>query len=93
MAGNITQESTLPVTVASYPYTVTAALSPPSAESRVLTATVTLDDLGNTVSASSVLGSNVNWHDSTLRSNSANSYIKVEKYANGTLIFSFGGSS
>ncbi len=93
LAGSITQESTLPVTVASYPYTVTASLSPPSAESRVLTVAVTLDELGNTVSASSVLGSNVNWNNPTLRSNSADSYIKVEKYENGTLTFSFGGSS
>ena len=91
LESDITQVSALPVTVASYPYSVTAELTPPSEESRLLTVTVTLDELGNAASASCVLGSNVEWIDSTLRSNSAGSYIKVEK-RDGTLTFSFGGS-
>ena len=58
----------------------------------VFTAFLTLDEIGNTVTASAVLGPNVLWTDSVLRSTSMNASIIVEKYSNGTLGFSFGGS-
>lgn len=91
LAGDITQVSPLPVTVGSYPYNVTGSLSdPPDGSAKILTVTLTLDEVGNTANASAVLGTNVQWIDSTLRSNSADAYINVEKAA-GTLTFSFGG--
>jgi hypothetical protein len=91
LAGDITQASTLPVTVGSYPYNATGLLSdPPDGSAKVLTVSLTLDEVDNTANASAVLGTNVQWIDSTLRSNSADAYIKVEK-ADGTLTFSFGG--
>ena len=93
LAGSITQVSTLPVTVASYPYDATGSLSTPSelGSVKILTVTLTLDEMGNTVTAAAVLGNNVNWTDSTLRSNSADASIHVNKSEDNTLSFSFGG--
>ena len=93
LAGTVTQASTLPVTVGSYPYTATGSLSSPSDpdSTRILTVTLTLEELGNTVTAAAVLGPNVQWITSTLRSNSANASIDVQKFSNSTLVFSFGG--
>ena len=98
LAGTITQESTVPVTVGSYPYNVTGSLSIPSAENstRILKVTLTLDDVGNTATAAAVLGPNVEWTESTFRSSSAGASINVNKFSNSThtiLTFSFGGSS
>ena len=93
LAGTVTQASTLPVTVGSYPYTATGSLSNPSDpdSTRILTVTLTLEELGNTVTAAAVLGPNVQWTESTLRSNSPNASIDVQKFSNSTLVFSFGG--
>ncbi len=93
LTGNITQASTLPITVASYPYTATGSLSdPPDPEAtKILTVTLTLDDVGNIVSANAVLGPNVQWNESTFRSTSSDASINVQKFSNGTLAFSFGG--
>jgi len=93
LAGDITQASTLPVTVGSYPYTATGSLSSPSDpdSTRILTVTLTLEEVGNTVTAAVVLGPNVQWTESTLRSNSAEASIDVQKFSNSTLVFSFGG--
>jgi len=95
LTGNINQFTNLPVSISSYPYSVTAVLSsPPEPDAvRVLTVTVTLDDLDNVVTAAAVLGSNVEWVESTLRSNSVDASINVAKDADGGLTFSFGGSS
>ena len=92
LTGTVTQASPVPVTVGGYPYTVEGQLSSPDGSARVFTAFLTLDDIGNTVTASAVLGPNVLWTDSVLRSTSVDASIIVEKYSNGTLGFSFGGS-
>ena len=91
LAGTVTQASTVPVTVGSYPYNATGSLSSPSdpESTKILTVILTLDEGDNTVTAAAVLGPNVQWTESTLRSNSADAYIKVEK-EDGTLSFSFG---
>jgi hypothetical protein len=93
LAGTVTQASTLPVTVSSYPYTATGSLSSPSDpdSTRILTVTLTLEELGNTATAAAVLGPNVQCTQSTLRSNSADASIDVQKFSNSTLVFSFGG--
>jgi hypothetical protein len=92
--GEITQASPVPITVGFYPYEATCSLSNPSdGSAKILKVTLTLDEVGNTASASVVLGQNVVWADQTpLRSNSADASINVEK-EDGTLTFSFGGSS
>jgi hypothetical protein len=87
----VNQSSPVPVTVASYPYNATCSLSdPPGDAAKVLTVSLELDNVGNTANASAVLGTNVEWVPSTLRSNSADASINVEK-ADDTLTFSFGG--
>jgi hypothetical protein len=93
LTGTVTQASTLPITVASYPYTATASLNnPPDPNAtKFLTVTLTMDDVGNTVSANAVLGPNVQWAESTFRSTSSDASIIVQKFSNGTLSFSFGG--
>jgi hypothetical protein len=93
LAGTVTQASTLPVTVSSYPYNATGSLSSPSDpdSTRILTVTLTLDEVDNTATAAAVLGPNVQWTESTLRSNSADASIDVQKFSNSTLVFSFGG--
>ena len=94
LAGNVTQASTIPLTVDSYPYTATGLLNNPSDpdSTRILTVTLTLDNVDNTVTAAAVLGPNVQWTEgSTLRSNSASASIDVQKFSNGTIVFSFGG--
>ena len=94
MAGNVTQASTIPLTVDSHPYTATGLLNNPSDpdSTRILTVTLTMEEMGNTVSAVAVLGPNVLWtNGSILQSNSPNASIDVQKFSNGTLVFSFGG--
>lgn len=94
LARNITQASILPRTIDSYPYTAVGSLRSASGQnsSRILTLTLTLGVVENTAVASAVLGSNVLWKaESVLQSNSAGASIEVQKFVNGTLLFSFGG--
>jgi hypothetical protein len=93
-AGTVTQASTLPPSIASYPYTAVGSLSSPldSNSSKILTLSLALQIVGNTATASAVLGSNVLWQKGSIfQSNSANASIIVQKFSNGTLLFSFGG--
>ncbi len=93
LTGDITQTSPVPVTVGSYPYNVTCSLSePPGGSANVLTVTLILDEVDNRATASAVLGTNVQWIDSTLRSNSADAFINVQKLDDEehTIVFSFG---
>jgi hypothetical protein len=90
----VTQASPVPVTVASYPYNATGSLSSLSENStRILSVTLTLDDVENTATAAAVVGPNLSWTDSTLRSTSTDAHIKVQKLDDEehTIIFSFGG--
>ena len=91
----VTQASTVPKTVGSYPYNATGSLSEPSEpeSTRILTVTLTMDDVGNTVTAQAVLGPNVQWTESTFRSTSADASINVQKLddVDHTVVFSFGG--
>lgn len=94
LSGDITQVLTLPVTVSSYPYIATGSLSTPSDPdaTKVLTVTLTLDEVDNTVTAVAILGPNVSWIDSTFRSIESNNVIEVNKEpVDGNLTFSFGG--
>lgn len=93
-AGNVTQASTLPPTIDLYPYTAVGSLSSLSDlnSSKILTLFLTLENLGNTATANAVLGSNVLWaEESIFRSNSPDASVNIQKFADGTLLFSFGG--
>ncbi|WNZ28624.1 MAG: hypothetical protein IAX21_08165 [Candidatus Bathyarchaeota archaeon] len=94
LTGTVTHASPVPVTIASYPYTVDGQLSNPLDDSaKVFTVILTLDnDVSTTVTASAVLGTNVQWLESSFRSTSFDASIIVEKFSNGTLSFTFGGS-
>lgn len=95
LEGIITQQSPVPVTIASYPYDVECSLSDPGdGSAKTLIVFLTLDDeVGDTVTALAVLGNNVQWTESTFRSTSVNASIIVQKLddEDHTLIFSFGG--
>jgi len=93
-AGNVTQASTLPPTVYSCSYTAVGSLSSPldSNSSKILTLSLTLEKFKNTATANAVLGPNVLWAEGSIfQSNSLDASIEVQKFANGTLLFSFGG--
>jgi len=93
-AGTVTQASTLPPTIDSYPYIAVGSLSSPldSNSSKILTLSLTLENVGNTATANAVLGPNVLWdEESILQSTSSDASIEVQKFANDTLLFSFGG--
>ena len=89
LAGNITQASTLPPTIESYPYTATGNLSAPLDSSRVLTLTLISEKAEDTVTATALLGPNVEWDGGTFRSDSPDASIKVEKKTDDTIHFSF----
>jgi hypothetical protein len=90
LVGTLIHESPLPVSIGAYPYDAIGSLSdPPDNSAKILTVTLTLDNVGNTATASVVLGANVNWVPSTLRSNSVDASIIVEKESD-VLTFSFG---
>lgn len=93
-AGTVTQASTLPPTIDSYPYTAVGSLFSPSDSnsSKILTVSLTLAKFGNTATANAVLGPKVLWQEKTIfQSDSPDASIEVQKFANGTLLFSFGG--
>lgn len=95
LTGTVTQASPVPVTVGSYPYTVEGSLyEPGDGSAKVFNTFLTLDEIDITVSASAVLGINVQWVDSSFRSTSVDAEIIVQKLddAEHTVVFSFGGS-
>jgi hypothetical protein len=89
-AGNITQASTLPPTIESYPYTANGSIaSLGSNSSSVLTLTLFLENTRNTATASALLGSNAKWAGGIFHSNSLSASINVQKLVTGILAFSF----
>jgi len=89
-AGNITHASTLPPTIQSYPYKATGSLRFADS-SGVLTLLLELLGTKITVTSTVVLGSNVLWmEESVFESTSPDASIRIQKFANGTLLFSFG---
>jgi hypothetical protein len=57
---------------------------------KILYLNLTLQKLGNTATAQTPLGPNVLWNEKSLfESASLNAGIKVQKFGNGTLLFSF----
>lgn len=92
-AGNGTFIPDLPSTVELYPYTATGSLRTPvdPNSSRVLVISLTLQEVGTNAKTKVTLGPNVLWNPSNIfESDSPDASIKVQKFANGTLLFSFG---
>ena len=88
-AGIVTQASNVPLFIESISYVVTAS------DRRVENSTMidlhlALMRGGITATTRVTLGPNVLWDESTFVSNSTGACIKVEKFSNGTLSFSFG---
>ncbi|MGQ9460204.1 MAG: hypothetical protein ACUVRA_03110 [Candidatus Bathyarchaeaceae archaeon] len=88
-AGTITQASNVPPFIESIPYVVIAS------DRRVENSTIIdlyLAFMGKSVSVTTrvTLGPNVMWRQSIFVSNSTSACVRVEKFSNGTLVFSFG---
>lgn len=91
--GTVTQASTFPTEIAGHSYTARGSLTASLEQGygKILTINLTLQALGNSASAKTSLGSNTLWGtQSVFTSSSLTASIKVQKYANGTLLFSFG---
>jgi len=89
----ITYASTFPTTIASHNYTARGSLrtSMDLNSSKILLLTLTLQDVGNTVTVQVSLGPNVLWNEESIfYSYSPNASIKVQKKTDRTLEFSFG---
>jgi hypothetical protein len=90
--GTIKWTSTLPKEVVSYPYIANGSLhtSLGSNSSKILILQVKLQKVGNAATASVTFGSNVLWNQaSVFYSDSSTAAIEVQKFADGTLRFSF----
>jgi len=92
-SGNITQASTFPKEIVSYPYTARGSLktSPEPNSSKTLLLNLTLQNAGNSATVQVSMGPNVSWNESSIfNSLSPNASIKIQKRADGILLFSFG---
>jgi len=90
--GTITQASTFPAEIAECSYHATGSLKASLQPSfgKILFLNLSLQKLGNTVTVQTPLGTNVLWNETSLfDSSSPNASIKVQKFVNGTLLFSF----
>ncbi len=91
-AGNITQASTFPKEISGHTYEAKGLLqgSFQFGFGRVLSLNITLQDLRSTVVVQTPLGPNVLWkEESIFTSSSTDASIRVQKFVNGTLLFSF----
>ena len=89
--GNLTQLITLPNNVEGCAYTATASLRSPKDGngSVILTICLELQRGGVAVNATTILGPGVRWGNHVLNSGFPDPSIRVEKFGNGTMIFSF----
>lgn len=94
-AGIVTQSADVPPFIENYPYSGTATLrtvlESTLNSSKVLTITLRLWTVGTIVTTSVILGQNVQWQESTFKSNSTSACINAVKLDNGTIRLSFGG--
>jgi hypothetical protein len=92
LAGTMDHALRIPETIDSHPYTITGSLSdPPDPETpKILTFTLTLIDV-DPVTATALMGPNVEWNDaSVLLSDAAETLVHIQKFSDGTIVFSFG---
>lgn len=91
LPGTIVHASTFPKEIGAHVYTVTGLLTTPVLNSsRILLLNLTVQELRNTVVVQTPLGPNALWNENSLFiSSSLGASIKAQKFANGTLLFSF----
>ena len=90
--GIVTLTPTLPLEIAKCSYYVTGLLKASlySGSENILFLNLTLRELGNSATAQTPLGLNVSWNKtSVFDSSSPKASIKVQKFTNGTVYFSF----
>jgi hypothetical protein len=94
-AGTVIQKANVPPFIENYPYNATATLRTVSEatlnSSKVMTITLRLRNIGTIATTEVVLGQNIQWQESTFKSNSTSACINAEKLTNGTIRMSFGG--
>ncbi len=87
--GNTTQTANVPELIENIPYVITAS-DRKVENSTIIDLYLALMGIGTTTTSRVTLGPKVVWQQSTFLSNSTCASIKVEKFSNGTLSFSFG---
>jgi hypothetical protein len=93
-AGTLTNTLDIPHFIEGYAYSGNATLEAVLGDqafnsSKELSITLKYNGLGISTTASVILGQNVEWTSSTFSSNSTNTCLNAEKYANGTIRLSF----
>lgn len=88
-AGIVTQVADVPPFIESFPYMITASYKK-IGNSTIIDLYFALTSTEVTATTRVILGPNAFWNQSTFVSNSTSASIEVEKFANGTLGFSFG---
>ena len=91
-AGTTILTPTFPSEISECPYYVKGLFGSTSQPSfgKILVLNLTLQKLGNTITVQTTLGSNVLWNAASIfDSSSPSASIKVQKFVNGTLLFSF----
>ena len=86
--GTTTQSTDIPTTIESIPYVITAS-DKKVENSTFIDLYLALEEVGITATTRVTLGPNVLWQQSTFVSNSVDPGLKIIKFANGTLSFSF----
>ena len=87
-AGTTTQATNVPPFIESIPYVVTAS-NRKVGNSTIIDLYLALMGIGITTTTRVTLGPNVLWEQLAFISNSTTASIRVEKFSNGTLDFSF----
>jgi hypothetical protein len=82
---NVTNKLDVPLFIEGYAYTATATLESASG-SKVLELTLTFKGIAISATAAVTLGQNVEWQDSTFRSNSTSACLHAEKDGSSGII-------
>ena len=91
-AGTMVQATTFPAEISGQAYIATGSLNQSLAygSGKILILNLTLQKLGTRATVRTPLGPNVSWDEQSLfDSSSPNASVKVRKFVNGTLLFSF----
>ena len=93
-AGTLVTKFNVPPLIEGYTYrgnaTLRAVLDPSADPNQILEIYLKFRGSSISATASVTLGQNVEWSDSTFLSNSTEACLTAEKFANGTILLSFG---